>query len=444
VTRLGLGALLLFIGCAATPASQPPDGPDCAGLSCRVARCPAGGDTVVRGVVTAPNGVDSVRQAFVYVPEDDQLAPLAAGLSCELCTSSVAGRTVTSTLSGLDGRFTLRGVPAGQAIPIIVQKGRFRRLLRLSVAPCIEQELPDAGKLPLPRSRDEGDLPQLAVATGDHDAVECVLRDLGIGPGEFSTPDGSGAVHLYDNQTPGSPSLPGQLALPSLLLDRQRLFRYHGVFLDCSGTAYSQILLGDATVRANLRDYVAAGGRLYATDWSYDFIAQVPELSPFICFEDGQDCAITTPHGFHDAVAHGGDGNPLLAAVDRSTEPGRALAAWLEQLPSPVPSDSVPISDLLPGWVMVRQPAQDPLRHPSTVWLTAEARGRRRPLTLQFDYPPQAACGRVLFSSYHTRERLPRLLFPAYCPAAIGGALVQERILEFLLLELSDCVGVVG
>lgn len=443
--RLAACALLTLLGCAATPPSEPPDGPrsNCAGLSCRVARCAAGGSTVVRGVVTAPNGIDSVRQAFVYVPENDQLDPLPGGLACELCTSSVAGRTVTSTISGLDGSFELRGVPSGAAIPIVVQKGRFRRLLRMTVAPCVDQTI-EGGKLALPRSRDEGDLPQMAVATGDHDAIECVLRDLGLAPGEFTTPDGRGAVHLYDNQTPGSPSLPGQLALPSLLGDRQRLFGYHSVFLDCSGTAYSQLLLSDEKVRANLRDYVAAGGRLYATDWSYDFIAQVPELAPFICFEDGQDCAITTPRGFHDAVAHGGDGIPLTASVDRSTSEGRALAAWLEQLPSPVSSNSVPISDLLPGWVMVRQQAVDLSRHPSTVWLTAEARGRRRPLTLQFDYPPQAACGRVLFSSYHTRERLPRQLFPAYCPATIGGALLQERILEFLLLELADCVGIVG
>src|SRR5262249_212793 len=154
-------------------------------------------------------------------------------------------------------------------------------------------------------------------------------------------------------------------------------------------TAYAQSLLSDAAVQKNLRDYVAAGGRLYATDWSYDFIQQVPELSPFICFEDDLDCSVTTPHGFPTAVAHGGAGDPLTAAVDESPEAGRALAAWLSQLPSPVQPVSVPISDLLPSWVMVRQRALDLANHPSLVWLNAEVKGRRRPLTLQFDYPPQ-------------------------------------------------------
>ena len=63
------------------------------------------------------------------------------------------------------------------------------------------------------------------------------------------------------------------------------------VFLNCSGTVYSGTLLKDPAVLRNLRDYVAAGGRLYATDWSYDFIQQVPELAPFLCFDDGQDCS---------------------------------------------------------------------------------------------------------------------------------------------------------
>ena len=432
-----------LLGCAS--ADQDANGtlppPDCQGLSCQVAKCPAGGNTVVRGRVTAPNGLDSIRQALIYVPESGQLSPLPAALGCELCRDPFAGRAVTFTYSGLDGSFELPGVPAGDSIPLVVQKGRFRRLIRMPVQACRTQA--DV-KLALPRSRSEGELPQMAVAAGDHDAIECVLRDLGLDPTEFSASDGSGAVQLYDNQTPGNPTLPGQLTLPSLLGDRARLMRYHVVFLNCSGTTYSQKLLGDPKVRANLRDYLAAGGRLYATDWSYDFIQQVPELAPFICFDDDQDCSVMTPHGFHTAVARGGDGSPLTAAVDQSTPGGRALASWLGQLPSPVQPDSVPISDLLPGWVLVSQKAKDTVQYPVTSWLSAEANGRRRPLTLSFDYPPQAVCGRVLFSSYHTRERLPRLSYPAYCPFSVGAPLVQERILEFLLFELSDCLGQIG
>lgn len=436
----------LLLGCAAADtdfAPSPPE-PECQGLACLVPHCPSGQQTVIRGRVTAPNRTDPIDQAIVYVPQSGELTPLPSGLGCELCSDPLVGRAVTSTISSLDGKFELRGVPAGKMIPLVVQKGRFRRLVRVPVAPCQSQALPLDGEiLALPRSRSEGDLPQIAVAAGDHDAIECVLRDLGLDPAEFGASDGPAAVHLYDGQTPGMPTLPGQLALPALLRDRARLFRYHLVFVNCSGIAYSQTLLQDKTVLDNLRDYVAAGGRFYATDWSYDFIQQVPELAPFLCFEDGQDCAITTPHPFHAAVAHGGDGSPLTARIDQSTAGGRALAAWLGQLPSPIAADSVPITDLLPGWVLVSKTAADAFRFPSTVWLTAPVSGRERPLTVTFDYPPQAVCGRVLYSSAHTRERLPQRLFPSYCPLG-GGALAQEQILEFLLFHLSSCVGTIG
>jgi hypothetical protein len=398
---------------------------------------------VLRGRVTAPNGSDPIHQALVYVPESGELSPLPSGLFCELCRSPFAGSAVTYTYSGIDGSFELHGVPAGDSVPLVVQKGRFRRLLRVPVTACQSQLLAtDGNKLPLPSSRAVGDLPQMAVAAGDYDAIECVLRDLGIDPSEFTVAAGGGAVQLYDNQTPGNPTLPGQLTLPSLLRDRQRLFGYQLLFLNCSGTAYSQPLLADPAVRTNLRDYLAAGGRIYATDWSYDFIAQLPELAPFVCFSDDQDCAVMTPHGFHSAVVRGGDGSPLRARVDESTAAGRALASWLGQLPSPIAPDSVPIDDLLPGWAMVERTASDQARYPSTVWLSGLASGKQRPLTLSVDYPPAASCGRVLFSSYHTRQRLAGRTYPAYCP--LGSPLSQEHILEFLLFELSDCVGTVG
>jgi hypothetical protein len=445
--RAGLALLLglALSACAAVDgdASAPPAKPSCRGLGCAVASCPVGGDTIVRGRVTAPNGSDPIRQALVYVPESGALTPLPKGLGCELCRTPFAGSAVTFTYSGLDGSFELHGVPAGASVPLVVQKGRFRRLISVAVQPCLTQSVAtDGNKLALPSSQQQGDLPQMAVAAGDHDAIECVLRDLGLDPSEFGVADSGSAVALYDNQTPGAPTLPGQLALSSLLRDRARLQSYHLLFLNCSGTAYSQQLLSEPTVRANLRDYLTAGGRIYATDWSYDFIAQLPELAPFVCFKDDDDCAITAPHRFHSAVAHGGDGSPLSASVDLSTAAGRALGSWLGQLPSPIQPDSVPISDLLPGWVMVEQTAVDQARYPSTVWLSARTAGRQRPLTLSVDYPPAASCGRVLFSSYHTRQRLPRLTYPAYCP--LGGPLGQEHILEFLLFELSDCVGTVG
>lgn len=457
-----LGLVGILSGCATTDGGMlaPPTGPapDCRGLACGIPVCPAGAATTLSGRVTAPSGQQPIPQALVYIPESPgPLTPLPAALGCEACNRPLSDRTVAVTQTGIDGRFTLRGIPAGERIPVVIQKGRFRRRFEVTIAPCQAQAVigPSGGDtLPLPGSRSDGDLPQMAVAAGDYDAIECVLRELGIAPGEFigadepSATTTGGGVHLYNNQAPGTPTVAGQAPLSTLLRDRERLLRYPLVFLNCSGPTYSESLLRDPTVLANLRDYLQSGGRLYATDWSYDFLAQVPELSPFICFEDDLDCAIRTPHGFHSAPAHGGSLNLLSAQVSTDTATTRALSDWIAALPGerPLVPSALPISDLLPGWVVVQQTPPTDSSFPTTTWLTAELTDRLRPprvrpLTVSFDYPPQAPCGRALFSSYHTRQRSMRLAFPAYCPATGSGLLPQEHILAFLLFELGACLG---
>ena len=91
-------------------------------------------------------------------------------------------------------------------------------------------------------------------------------------------------------------------------------------------------------------------------------------------------------------------------------------------------------------FVLIQQLAQDPLAYPATAWLSADLKMKRRPVTVSFDYPAgPGACGRVLFSSYHTREHADHAVqFPAYCPT--GAALAQEHVLEYLIFELGACV----
>ena len=61
------------------------------------------------------------------------------------------------------------------------------------------------------------------------------------------------------------------------------------------------------------------------------------------------------------------------------------------------------------------------------------------PLTTTFDYN---SCGRGLYSSYHTLGRdifdTGTEPFPAYCPT--GQLSPQERVLEYLILEIADCI----
>jgi hypothetical protein len=427
-------------------------GAACEGLECKVASCPPGGETIVRGRVTAPNGVDPIRDAIVYVPVSGAPSEFPQGVACEVCNNPVGGRTVTQAYTDIDGNFELRRVPVTASTPIVIQKGRWRRTATLSVNKCQSHDL-GVEQARLPRNQGEGGMPRMAVAVGDYDAIECVLRHVGIDRGEFTSPAQAGTVHLYDNEYPEGigrpgPGAPGGVNVSTLLRDLNKMLQYHLIFLNCAETTYSADLLREAGVKKNLVDYVSRGGRLYTTDWSYDYIQQPAPFSPFICFNDDKPCTDTAPHGFAAATApgRGGGPEPFTAVVNQSTPSGKALATWLSRLDltPKILDGKFQVVDLLPDWVLIRQTAADMGRFPSTTWLTGTVKNQNRPMTVTFDYPvpPAQSCGKVLYSSYHTREHTDRLAFPRYCPA--GKMIPQEYVLEFLIFEISSCVGPIG
>jgi hypothetical protein len=72
---------------------------------------------------------------------------------------------------------------------------------------------------------------------------------------------------------------------------------------------------------------------------------------------------------------------------------------------------------------------------PTKVWVTAPAKWAGgsgvRPMTTSFDFfdTDNKGCGRVTFSSYHTYGNATKLL-------------PQERILEYLILEIGTCIDI--
>ncbi len=417
------------------------DLPSCVGLGCFVANCPVGQDTTVVGKVTAPNGVDPIREALVYVPSGGNPEEFPPKVSCETCNSPMGGTPVTAVSTDVDGSFSLRRVPVTTSTPIVIQKGRWRKVINLNIGRCETQGI-TAEQGRLPKDRFEGTLPKMALATGQWDAIECVLRRIGIAESEFGSPSTAGSVHIYDNDASGTAVAPGGVNVGDLLRNLNRLLDYHILFLNCSDVAYARGLLSDPTVKKNLAEYAARGGRMYVTDYSYNFIQQIPEFAPFICFNDDKPCTDTTPHGFHTATGIDkiGNQNVFYADVNQTHSGGRALATWLTNLPKPILGGKVRIEDSIASYVLIRQMAQDPNKHPSTVWLSADLKSQNRPVTVTFDYPAgPAACGRVLFSTYHTRHHAASMTtFPNYCPG--GATLPQENVLEFLIFELGACI----
>lgn len=411
--------------------SSQPDMAQCVGLRCFVEPCEGTTQTTVTGKVTAPNGLDPVNEAMVYVPTE--LTNFEPGVHCELCSDPTGGVLLTQATTAIDGTFVLSGVPATTHVPITVQKGRFRRTTYLDVTACQDNPLPpEQGRLPGKKA--DGDLPSMAVAIGAYDQIECVLHSIGIDAAEFTAPTGTGSVHLYDNDN-GS-NFPD---FKTLLLDATKMKTYNLIFINCTSsqleTNYSAA--ERATAMANIQDYVASGGRLYVTDWSYDYMEQVPQFAPYVYFDGGGD--EMTPQPLSDAfwVWSGEDIPGALVADDE-------LKEWLKATGSS-PNGQVTIKA---SWALALSAAADQATYPSHLWVhgTVSTDGHPnvdRPMTLTFDYNN---CGKVLWSSYHTKsnEGAGGSSFPSYCATTATNMLPQEKILEFLIFQISACVNPIG
>ena len=94
------------------------------------------------------------------------------------------------------------------ATPIVIQRDAGEKSSTLNVGRCETQGL-TAAQGRLPKDRFEGNLPKMALATGQWDAIECVLRRIGVSESEFGAPSSAGSVHIYDNDQSGTAVAPG-------------------------------------------------------------------------------------------------------------------------------------------------------------------------------------------------------------------------------------------
>ena len=246
----------------------------CTGACSQIPTCGPGVSTTLTGKVYDPAGRNPLYHVLVYVandPADPSLSTFAPGVSCDVCGAAAAGSPLISTpgatdppageFTGVDGSFTLNNVPAGN-ITVVIQLGRWRRSFPVNVAkPCASNTVPDKTFL-MPSTRAQGNIPLIAVVTGNSDSLECVLRKIGIAQSEFTDPGQGGRVNFYLGDThPGQAidaATPTQAELfPSSIND------YDMTILACQGAQ-----LDESANQTALRKYAAAGGRVFATHWN--------------------------------------------------------------------------------------------------------------------------------------------------------------------------------
>ena len=84
--------------------------------------------------------------------------------TCSTCDTPV-GNYVTAALTDSTGTFTLKGVPTGSNLPLVIQIGKWRRILTVpSVADCKTTTLPSTGTTSsaFRRTSRKADMPQMA------------------------------------------------------------------------------------------------------------------------------------------------------------------------------------------------------------------------------------------------------------------------------------------
>ena len=166
-----------------------------------VAQCPNGTRTSVSGTVYDPAGKNPLYGIVVYIPSVPP-GPLPAGAGCYSCSSLYqSGMPIAYAVTDASGKFTLSGVPDGGNIPLVVQVGKWRMQYTLpSVSKCTDNLATMAtggAVLRLPRNHAEGDIPNIAIATGGADSLECLLRRIGVDAAEYGPGAGRGRPHSH-------------------------------------------------------------------------------------------------------------------------------------------------------------------------------------------------------------------------------------------------------
>lgn len=370
------------------------------------------------------------------------VTPPASGAQCVTYANSIptGANIVSYTYTAVDGTFTLQNIPEGATYTIVIQAGKWERQFDEAVGTGPLTGL----QLGMPANHTQGNMPYIAIATGSVDGAECVLRDMGISDSEFTddnqTVNAGGFVHLYKGSSSPGAAISGTTPSESALMggtSATPLNNYDMVMFPCQGSAGGQ---ATATGATNLLNFAAAGGRIFATHYSYAWLDPAP---PY----DAQFGAVanwTTEQQISTGVG----------TVQENFSDGIILADWLHDIGSTTPgtTNQIDISNLRTDVSSVIAPSQS--------WVTLNSgtyAGQTGNPVMQmtfnvpFGAPAASQCGRVMYNDYHVINVSDSgAIYPKECPSYSATApnnfntsyvmSPQEQMLEYALFDLSGFV----
>ena len=407
------------------------DAGNCVGLQCQIATCStAGVTTTLTGTVYDPAGNVPLPNASVYVPifRDAALPALGSGVSCDTCGgTSLAALQVAQT--DAFGRFTLTNVPSGANIPVIVQLGKWRRAVMLANVKSCEPNTvtnnctaanPSDCVFRLPRNARDGfdpvtgtystaNIPQLAIVTGSADPFDCLLLKAGIDASEFGDYTSNKRIHFYKSDNNGGHSLApayGMNVNGSTLWNAKsggnpNISSYDAVLLPCEGGSYDK--QGSSTTNtpyANIINYANAGGRAFATHFSYTWLA-LPAGKGYVPAPDNWSGVANwapTGSGFTNSV---NTQDPMTGTVNTSFPKGSLFAQWLQNVGATTSQGKLAIHEGRQDTIGIGAGSQQWISAYDTKYV---ANPNYSPLfTYNTPYGADASkqCGRIVFSDFH-------------------------------------------
>jgi hypothetical protein len=421
--------------------------------TCTVAQ----GKTKITGKVFAPNGTLPLPDALVYIPNETKTFPHGvttytdgvAGGTCDQCNATASGSPLISTRTGADGSFTLDNVPPETAFPLVIQLGRWRRMISIpALTKCTSNAL-TAAQTRLPTRQNEtstrDNIPLIAISTGQVDGLECVFRKLGIEDGQFGNPTqpagltgAGGRIRFYrdnffdvpssNNDANGGAVYNGSTPrTDTALTDTQgHLDQYDAVIFGCAGAQNNR----SNGILDRVRAYADKGGRVFATHYEYVYLYN---RTPW-----------NTTAAWDVEDRSSGNGAAATWTGEVNTSPGKRLlfSQWLAD-----PAVNA-LTASAPPRITITEARNDVDRNVfagGEEWITRHNDDDTPTAVLHYTFNtpttavPANQCGRVLFSDFHVSiGNTAGTTFPAECNA--NALTAQEKVLAFFLFDLTSCI----
>lgn len=389
--------------------------------------------TKVSGIVYSPAGNLPLYNVVVYVPVAGEAQPdIPEGATCDKCSGSMA-RGVAVALTDEAGKFTLEGVPEGDNVPLVIQVGKWRREVTIPhVAPCTTTVLDDPQLTRLPKNQAEGHLPKIAMVTGHSDALECLLRKLGIDDAEFTLDSGAGRVNMFygcasKSGVFGANTFSADLgggafpnAVTSLYGNASKLGGYDMLVLSCEGHGCDDQKTPENG--ATLKAYADAGGRILFDHMHFRwFVKAIEEWEQIGEFDTGDDFPPNTSFTVETGFPKGAAFSEWLVNVGASRAPGQLVIAKAQK------SAKVANAPIAQPWVSGTGAIQ---------YMSVNT-------PVEMAAMPENQCGRFIHTDLHvagnsTSSSDQGTPFPGGCDN--GELTPEEKALAFMIFDLSNCV----